>query len=179
MGLDGVEILMNVEETFGIELTPQEAGTFVTPDDIVTWVASKVPVTPTDHCPSQRLFYTLRRGFRSQLKALATSMELDTPLSAVVHKEHWPIVWQAVRADVGDRSWPDSIPYPWLLGRGPKNIRELVWHVAASLPRPNVSAGEPWTRGRIRVEVHRIIGEQMATYEFRSRDRLVDDIGIN
>jgi len=76
-------------------------------------------------------------------------------------------------------SWPESIPYPWLLGRSPKDMRELVWHVAALSPRPNVSAGEPWTRGCIRLEVHRIIGQQMATYTFRSRDRLVDDIGIN
>lgn len=66
-----------------------------------------------------------------------------------------------------------------MLGRGPKNVRELVWQVAASLPRPDVSAGEPWTRARICLEVHRIIGQQMGTYAFRSRGRLVDDIGIN
>lgn len=179
VGLDGVEILMKVEETFGVELTDEEAGTCVTPDDIVKWVTSKVPVAPTDHCPSQRLFYTLRRGFRSQLKILTVSFDLETPLRAVVHKDHWPVVWQAVRADVGDASWPESIPYPWMLGRGPKNVRELVWQVAASLPRPDVSAGEPWTRARVRLEVHRIIGEQMGRYAFRSRDRLVDDIGID
>ena len=134
---------------------------------------------PSDHCPSQRLFYTLRRGFRAQLKALTGSLALGTPLRDFVHKDHWPMVWQGVRTDVGDSSWPESIPYPWLLGSGPSDIRELVWHVAASLPRPDLSAGEAWTRARIRLEVHRIIGEQMGTYTFRSRDRLVDDIGIS
>jgi hypothetical protein len=179
VGLDGVEILMQVEETFGVELTGEDASTFVTPEDIVNWVAGRVPVVPSDQCPSQRLFYALRRGFRSQLKALASSFGLETPLPAVVHRDHWPIVWQAVRAEVGDASWPESIPYPWMFGRGPKNVRELVWQVAASLPPPDVAAGEPWTRARIRLEVHRIIGEQVGTDAFHSRDRLVDDIGID
>ena len=66
-----------------------------------------------------------RTGFRSQLKALSSTFDLDTPLKAILHKDQWPQVWVAIRAEVGQPEWPASIPWPGLLTSGPKTVREL------------------------------------------------------
>jgi hypothetical protein len=58
------------------------------------------------------MFYRLRRGFRSQLKALSSTFELDTPLKEILHKDQWPQVWAAIRAEVGEPEWPVSIRWP-------------------------------------------------------------------
>ena len=58
-------------------------------------VAANVPFKPTKECLSQQLFYRLRRGFRSQLKAPASTFDLDTPLKQILHRDQWPQVWEA------------------------------------------------------------------------------------
>jgi len=179
MGLDGVEIIMRTEETFGIEIPDQVAQEILTPAALVDFVAANVPLKPTEECFSQRLFYRLRRGFRSQLRALSSTFDLDTPLRAILHKDQWPQVWVAIRAEVGQPDWPVSIPWPGLLSGGPKTVRELIWQVAASLPKPDIAAGETWTRPRIQAEVRRIVGEQVGAWDYSLKARFVDDIGIS
>ena len=129
--------------------------------------------------PDPATFYRLRRGFRSQLKALTSTFDLNTPLKEMLHKDQWPHVWEAVRAEVGQPEWPTSIPWPGLLSGGPKTIRELIWHIAASLPKPDIAAGEAWTRAHIQAQVRRIVGEQVGAYDYSLKDRFVDDIGID
>lgn len=125
------------------------------------------------------MFYRLRRGFRSQLKALSSTFELDRPLKDILHKDQWPQVWTAIRAEVGAPEWPVSIRWPGLLSDGPKTVRELIWQVAASLPKPDIAGGETWTRPRIQAEVRRIVREQVGAWDYKLRARFVDDIGIS
>ena len=179
MGLDGVEIIMRTEEAFGIEIPDKIAQQILTPAALVDFVASNVALKPTEECLSQQLFYRLRRGFRSQVKALSSTFDLNTPLKEILHKEQWPQVWQAIRAEVGQPEWPVSVPWPGLLSGGPTTVRELIWHVAGALPKPNTAAEEAWTRPRIQAEIRRIVGEQVGAWDYRLEDRFVDDIGIS
>ena len=57
MGLDGVEIVMRTEETFGIEIPDKIAQQILTPAALVDFVAANVPLKPTEECLSQQLFY--------------------------------------------------------------------------------------------------------------------------
>lgn len=179
MGLDGVEIVMRTEEAFGIEIPNEVAARLLTPAALVDYVAANVPLKETDECLSQQMFYRLRRGFRSQLKALSSTFELDTPLKEILHKDQWPQAWAAIRAEVGEPEWPVSIRWPGLLSDGPKTVRELIWQVAASLPKPDTAAGEAWTRPRIQAEVRRIVGEQVGAWDYSLKAKFVDDIGIS
>jgi hypothetical protein len=138
-----------------------------------------VPMKPTEECLSQQLYYRLRRGFRSQLKALSSTFNLDTPLKEILHKDQWPQVWVAICAEVGQPEWPASIPWHGLLSSGPKTVRELIWHVAASLPKPDIAAGEAWTRPHIQAEIRRIVGEHVGVWDYSLKARFVDDIGIS
>ena len=37
----------------------------------------------------------------AQLKALSSTFDLDTPLKEILHKDQWPLVWEAIRNEVG------------------------------------------------------------------------------
>jgi len=73
----------------------------------------------------------------------------------ILHKDQWPQVWEAIRAEVGQPEWPTSIPWPGLSSGGPKTVRELVWQSAASLPKPDVAAGQAWNRSQIQAEIRK------------------------
>ena len=50
MGLDGVEIVMRTEETFGIEIPNEVAARLLTPAALVDFVAANVPLKATGEC---------------------------------------------------------------------------------------------------------------------------------
>ena len=62
MGLDSVELVMRVEERFGIEIHDSEAEPIRTPGMLVDLVFSKLQTGPQNYCASQRAFYVLRRA---------------------------------------------------------------------------------------------------------------------
>ena len=57
MGLDGVEIVMKVEEAFGITIDDAEAGKITTPGQLIELVLSKVGRTVDEACLTQRAFH--------------------------------------------------------------------------------------------------------------------------
>jgi hypothetical protein len=54
MGLDGVEIVMRTEETFGIEIPSEIAAQLLTPAALVDYVAANVPLKATEECLSSK-----------------------------------------------------------------------------------------------------------------------------
>jgi hypothetical protein len=101
------------------------------------------------------------------------------PIADIVHKDQWPRVWTAVRARVGASDWPESVSWPGLFRDGPKTVRQLLWHLIASLPGPTPTEGGAWTRSRIEAEVRRIIAEQIGKKDYRLEARFVEDLGLS
>lgn len=62
MGLDGVELVMAVEEEFDISIDDAAAGKLLTPRLLTDYVLSKVTTTTTDVCLTQRAFNLLRKS---------------------------------------------------------------------------------------------------------------------
>lgn len=60
MGLDSVELVMDVEKTFGIEIPDSEAEKIFTVGDLHEAVWRRVTKSSTQTCKSQALFYELR-----------------------------------------------------------------------------------------------------------------------
>ena len=79
MGMDGIEILMKVEDSFGIKIPDREAEQILTVGDFHDAVWRHLPGKYSDRCKSQSLFYKLRRSisetfnFSNQLFLLRTS----------------------------------------------------------------------------------------------------------
>ena len=60
MGLDSLEILMKVEDTFGIKIPDREAEQILTVGDFHNAVWRHLSGKHSDKCKSQNLFYKLR-----------------------------------------------------------------------------------------------------------------------
>jgi len=101
MGLEGVEILLAAEETFGIAIPDAVASQIHTPADLIAFIAAHVPTVASPGCVTQQLFYRLRRGFRTQVPGLSAAFQPDTKLRDVVSKDEWPGLWRNIRVSVG------------------------------------------------------------------------------
>lgn len=78
MGLDSIEILMKVEDSFGIRIPDQEAQQIITVGDFHNAVWRQLSGRSSDVCQSQRLFYTLRRTFAEKTGFPSRQITLET-----------------------------------------------------------------------------------------------------
>ena len=177
MGLEGLELVLATEETFAIAIPDAVAAAIQTPAELIEFIAANVPIATSRECLTQQLFYRLRRGFRSQVPLMAGRFDLDTELAGILHKNQWHDAWLAIRAASGDSSWPESVPWPGFFRDGPKTVRQLLWHLVATLPRP--SQGESWSRVRIEAEVRRIVAEVLGKKDFDLSAKFIGELGVN
>jgi len=84
MGLDGVEILMRVEEAFGIQIEDAEAEVTLTPGQLIDLVLSKVSVTDINTCLTRRAFHLVRTFFVSEWKASRATIRPAVSLNSLV-----------------------------------------------------------------------------------------------
>jgi hypothetical protein len=176
MGLEGVEIVLAAEETFGIAIPDAVASKMQTPADLIAFIAAHVPTVMSSDCVTQQLFYRLRRGFRTQIPALSAAFQPDTKLRDVVSKDEWPDLWRNIRVAVGDANWPHEVPWPGWFRDGPQTVRQLIWQLVASLPFP--APGELWSRVRIEAEVRRILAEVLNQKDFPLSAKFIGELGV-
>ncbi|GIW97730.1 MAG: acyl carrier protein [Pirellulaceae bacterium] len=65
MGLDGVELLMDVEEHFGISIQDAEAEAMGTVGDLISLISARLSAAQRIECPTARAFFDLRRLVRT------------------------------------------------------------------------------------------------------------------
>jgi hypothetical protein len=176
MGLEGIEIVLAVEETFGIAIPDAEASRMQTPAELIAFIEAHVPTVYSRECLTQQLFYRLRRGFRSTIPSLSAPFKPDTQLRDVVSKDDWPVIWGKVRAAVGDSNWPRDIPWPGWFRDGAKTVRQLIWHLVANLPVP--AAGEPWSHERVEGEVRHILADVLNRKDFPLSAKFIGELGV-
>ncbi|PVD53097.1 hypothetical protein DC498_06965 [Terrimonas sp.] len=78
MGLDSVEILMKVENTFGIKIPDHEAEKIITIGDFHNAVWKHLSGKDSEGCRSQTLFYRLRKGFQDYFNVPYSEILLNT-----------------------------------------------------------------------------------------------------
>lgn len=90
MGLDTVELLLNVEECFGVAITDESAAQLTTPRQLSSHIAKLLATqsperntAKTSLCLSQRAFYRLRRALMAETGLSRNALRPDTPLAEV------------------------------------------------------------------------------------------------
>ena len=83
MGLDGVEIVMKVEEAFDISIDDAEAGKCATPGQLIDLVLSKVGRTVDEACLTQRAFHRLRAALMRNLGVPRNQIRPDILLGSL------------------------------------------------------------------------------------------------
>lgn len=94
MGLDGVELVMEVEKTFGVVIDDDTAMSMVTVGDMFEFLQERVPTEAQSGCLTQAAFYRLRKPICERLgvsrSALRPATPLDSALPLAGRREHWP-----------------------------------------------------------------------------------------
>ncbi len=178
MGLESVELVLEVEKSFGIDIPKDDAREMETPRHVVEHILSSVRVHRGEGCRFQRTFFRVRRAFRNQLAALASQASRDTRMKDILHKDQWPVVWARMREETQAEDWPKTVPWPGFLSDAPKTIGELAWYVALYPSSYGTSFVPPWTRDKVRLEVRRIVYEVLGKLDYSLDADFVKDLGM-
>ena len=114
MGLDIVELIMAVEEDFGIELPDDEAVNLVTPALLTEYVLTRVELAGQSVCLSRKAFYALRRVLMKEFGCPRVLVKPDTPLEALVPRLNRRDVWRRMQAALQAKRWPGLIRPRWM-----------------------------------------------------------------
>ncbi|MEI8195245.1 MAG: acyl carrier protein [Phycisphaerae bacterium] len=94
MGLDVVELIMQVEDTFQITIQDREAEGIRTVGDLYRLVGMKTNTIPQTGCFSAHVFYRLRRTIQSLQPGVPARLRPATPLTEAlplpVRRALWP-----------------------------------------------------------------------------------------
>lgn len=115
MGLEGVELVISVEEGFGISISDAEAEACSTPAGVIDLVYGKLQSSDEPVCVSQRAFYLLRKGLSQTLGVSRRKVDLDTDVRPFAAERLEREVWNDLRTAVQARSWPALARPRWLV----------------------------------------------------------------
>lgn len=88
MGLDGVELVMEIEKAFEINIPDQEAEKIITVGDMYNCVWNHIQKWHSDKCNSQVLFYRLRNMLATMFGINKNLIRTDALLNSVFPKEN-------------------------------------------------------------------------------------------
>lgn len=103
MGLDAVELVIAIEETFGIDLPDADVANLTTPRKLIDYVCARVGATGREHCASQRSFYRVRRILASAMNVSARAIRPGTHLDALLPRTNRKTLWSRVARELGVR----------------------------------------------------------------------------
>ena len=102
MGLDTVELVIRIEDTFGVQIPDRVAEHLTTPKKVTDFVLSQVRQSERPlSCLSQRAFYSVRREFTQQLSVPGRQLTPDASLKAILPEERRHEVWKNIGSSLG------------------------------------------------------------------------------
>jgi acyl carrier protein len=116
MGLDAVEILMEVEEAFDITLDDAEAEKMATPRDLIESVSRKVTQAAPSTCLTQRSFNLLRKALLQRLPLKRWDITPSVRLTALVPRSRRLAMLEELALDLNTEPLPALVRPPWLVG---------------------------------------------------------------
>lgn len=119
MGLDGVELVMEVEEAFGIVIPDADAETIRTVGDLYRFVLAKMdgPTTEPSGCFSASEFYRLRRQlmglFRIERRRIRPDSTLEELFPAEGRKDAWRRLGEGLGSKLPELRRPEWARTVW------------------------------------------------------------------
>lgn len=99
MGLDGVELIIAAEETFGVVIADEEAERVVTVDDLFQLIHSKICPPNNSKCITASTFYALRRILAKHLNLDRRAISKESRLDALVPLDGRRELWRVIAKD--------------------------------------------------------------------------------
>ena len=120
MGLDAVELVMAVEDAFGIQIDDAQAFQLVTPRLLIDYVYGKVPTTAATAataatvCLTQRAFNLLRKSLVRQGGWKRSDITPTTPLDALIPRHQRRSLLASVMTELAIKRPPDLVRHYWV-----------------------------------------------------------------
>ena len=116
MGLDGVEIVMAIEDAFDIQIDDAQAGKLVTPRLLIDHVFGKVTTATSAACLTQRAFNLLRKSLIAQGGWKRSQIKPAVRLAGLILRAQRKNLLQTVTADLKIKSSPNLVRSGWVVG---------------------------------------------------------------
>ena len=100
MGLDSVELLMSVENKFGIRIKDSEAEKIYTVQNFVDSVYDKIITNPNENCLTQIVFYRIRKAFQN-LQLTDEEIKPETKISELLTQTELKEKWHLLKTEIG------------------------------------------------------------------------------
>ncbi|OQP65939.1 hypothetical protein A3860_15225 [Niastella vici] len=113
MGLDSVEILVNVENAFGITISNFEAEKIATVGDIHSIVWRSVQGRQSMRCKSQQLYYKLRHILITKFRVHKDTIELNASLNEIFPLMNRRLLYRKLEKEVQLKLPPLVLPPVW------------------------------------------------------------------
>ncbi len=133
MGLDAVEIVMDVEDHFGISIRNTEAELVRTVGDLVTLIQSRIEAAHLARCPTLSAFLRLRSVARDVVADDRMRVRTKMRISEVLTRSQVRVLWKRLDELLGSS--------PPGLRRPPKLRKLLAGSVIAAIATAVLSAG--------------------------------------
>jgi hypothetical protein len=183
MGLDTVELVMRIEETFGIAIPDSAASRLLTPNDVTDYILTRVEVSDAPlPCLTQKAFHLLRRSFTRTLQTPRKTFRPDATLKSLLPDEGAEDAWASIGREVGVKGWPSAFRPRWLRALMPQDcqsVRGLIDHVLTHDPLGVRGDERRWTRGQVEDVLRRVIEDETGVKDFTGASRFVDDMGLD
>ncbi len=112
MGLDTVELVMDVEESFGIQIPDDDAQKIVTVGDLFEFIKSQTDLAPAGTCLTATTFYEIRRGFENS--GINERFAPSTPVGDIVPNRNRRSFWAKLARSTKLR-FPDLVRPSWIV----------------------------------------------------------------
>ncbi len=181
MGLDSVELVMRIEDTFSIQITDEVATELVTPRKVVDFILTQVMESHAPlPCMSQKAFHLLRSSFIETLPISRKSFRLNASLSELVPEENRNEIWKEIGKKFGAKKWP-TVFRPTLLSFLPprvQNVKDLVEYFVMSEPLTVKGSEKTWTRAQVWDVLKRVIADEIGIKNFTEDSHFIKDMGL-
>ena len=183
MGLDLVELVMRLEDEFGIEIPDRDAECLTTPRKVADYLCSRIELVSAAHCITAREFYRLRSAMQ-RLGVARGNIRPELQFADVSPLVERTRSWFELGVTMGARRWP-SLSHPWLrpsraeYPRGCETVWGLSRHIATWNDAVPSGPGATWCAETVLLRVRQITCEQLGIETFNDDDNYVTDLGVD
>ncbi len=129
MGLDLVELVMEIEEEFGLDIPDYEAEKLTTVGSVYEWLKIRVASFSPVACLTQRVFYKLRRALIANYNLERRTIEPNTRLTDLMPLALVESGWPFLQMFIDLKTPPFKVANEflgWRLSDQTLTMRELV-----------------------------------------------------
>lgn len=100
MGLEGVELIIDIEDRFDTSIPGSDAGNILTVGQLHEFLMMRIRCQATKACPSAAMFYPLRKILTDRFGVDRNAIRPSTPLESVVKQSDRNDFWHIIEHEL-------------------------------------------------------------------------------